>query len=99
VITLLHDYTDRTDAKGYLFGKIMKFRRAQTNLVDHRVRLLTEIINSIRAVKLYAYEGHFGQKVSEMRNKELSKLRSYALVRSSVNGFFFVAPIFATICE
>lgn len=77
----------------------MRFRRLQSGLVDERVRHLTGIIGSVRAVKLYAYEKHFAEKISKMRDKEHAKLWRYGFLRSSVNGFFFVAPIAATICE
>lgn len=77
----------------------MRFRRAQTEHVDQRISLLTEITDQIRAVKLHAYEDYFSARVSAIRKEEHGQLRQYGLMRSSVNGFFFVAPICATICE
>ena len=54
---------------------MITYRQAQMQIVDKRVRLLSEIINNIRAVKLYAYENLFGEKVSHYRRQELAKLR------------------------
>jgi ATP-binding cassette subfamily C (CFTR/MRP) protein 1 len=65
--------------QGWLFGKLMSYRGTQEKIVDQRVRLLTEIINNIRAVKLYAYETFFGKKVSELRTQELAKLKGSCL--------------------
>jgi ATP-binding cassette subfamily C (CFTR/MRP) protein 1 len=75
----------------------MQLRRKQTKAVDERIRLLGEVINSIRAVKLYAWESHFGTKVSAIRSKEHSILRRIGLFRATVNSSLYVLPVFASI--
>ena len=67
--------------------------------MDKRVRLLTEIMSNIRAVKLYAYEKHFGDKVAEMRETEHKELRMYGLIKSAIVSIFYFVPILATIRE
>lgn len=85
--------------QGWLFGKLMAYRGTQEKIVDQRVRLLTEIINNIRAVKLYAYETFFGQKVSELRTQELAKLKGFGLMHALINSTFYFLPILAAVCE
>lgn len=75
----------------------MQLRRKQTKAVDERIRLLGEVINSIRAVKLYAWESHFGTKVSAIRSMEHSILRRIGLFRATVNSSLYVLPVFASI--
>jgi hypothetical protein len=59
--------------------------------------VLGEIINSIRAVKLYAYENHFANKVAVMRNKEHTKLRRIGLFRATADCCLYILPIFSSI--
>lgn len=78
---------------------ILKFRRAQEKVVDQRVRLLGEIINNIRSVKLYAYESHFASKVFELRQRELVSLRKYGLLRSVITSTYSFIPTLAAVCK
>jgi len=82
---------------GFMFKTILKYRQKQEKIVDRRVRLLGEVINNIRAVKLYAYESHFEARISELREKELKKLKLYGLLRSLVTATFWFAPVLASI--
>jgi ATP-binding cassette subfamily C (CFTR/MRP) protein 1 len=85
--------------QGWLFGKLMAYRGTQEKIVDQRVRLLTEIINNIRAVKLYAYETFFGHKVTELRSQELAKLKGFGLMHALINSTFYFLPILAAVCK
>ena len=68
-------------------------------IVDSRVRLLSEVINNIRAVKLYAYEAFFGEKVSELRRQELEMLRRNGVNRAVMFSTLSFVPTLATVCE
>lgn len=82
-----------------MFFSMIKSRRAQLAVVDKRVRLLSEIISSIRAVKLYAYEAFFGEKVMELRRKELEMLRRNGANRAVMFSTLSFVPTLATVCE
>lgn len=82
-----------------MFRRILTYKREQQKIVDQRVKLLGEIINNIRAVKLYAYEKYFGDKIGDLRKKELFKLRHYCLLRSMVTSTFTFLPVLAAICK
>lgn len=81
------------------FKKLMSYRIAQQKVVDERVSALREIINNIRAVKLYAYETFFLGKVSEMRSRERSRLKSNGRYRAVLSGGLEFIPVLAAVCE
>ena len=85
--------------QGYLYSIILKYRRGQTKQVDERVRLLTDVIGSIRSVKVFGWERHFARKVYDMRQSEHKELRYYSFLRSTVDAVFFAIPVMATVCE
>lgn len=45
---------------------------------DARIKLMNEILNGIKVLKLYAWEKSFQEKVLEIRQKELTVLRKTA---------------------
>jgi ATP-binding cassette subfamily C (CFTR/MRP) protein 1 len=87
------------DVTGKLFQMLLHNRQVQTKLMDKRIRLMAEVINSIRAVKLYAYESYMGQKVSAVREEEIVVLRAYGVLRSTVNALIEFIPIVASVSE
>jgi len=64
-----------------LFNKLVGSRQAQMALIDKRVRLLSEVLKSIRQIKIYAYEAFFGERIIQIREKELSRLKINVLNR------------------
>jgi ABC-type bacteriocin/lantibiotic exporter with double-glycine peptidase domain len=67
--------------------------------MDKRVRLLTEVINNIRAVKLYAYESLFGCKVQAKRQEEVKALRKLSACNAVSSSFMYFIPTLAAIGE
>ena len=89
----------REEAKkaALLFTHLRKIRLKQTEAIDRRTRLLTEIIANIRAVKVYAWESTFGTKIAELRKQEIIHLRRYGLLRSTIASISNFTPIAAAI--
>ncbi|WVW86790.1 hypothetical protein I302_108844 [Kwoniella bestiolae CBS 10118] len=82
--------------KVWMFKHISRMQSAQNQTTDGRVRLLSEILNNIRSVKLYAYEKWFSHRISEMRNAELDSLRKNNLIKSSLTALMgFIPPLAA----
>nr|XP_019043406.1 hypothetical protein I302_07983 [Kwoniella bestiolae CBS 10118]OCF22336.1 hypothetical protein I302_07983 [Kwoniella bestiolae CBS 10118] len=80
----------------WMFKHISRMQSAQNQTTDGRVRLLSEILNNIRSVKLYAYEKWFSHRISEMRNAELDSLRKNNLIKSSLTALMgFIPPLAA----
>ncbi|WWC95482.1 hypothetical protein V866_002346 [Kwoniella sp. B9012] len=83
--------------KAIIFKRISKIRRMQNEVVDERVRLLSEVLHNIRAVKLYAYESCFGQRISDMRANELKRFRSNNIIASGLSALMSFIPTLAAI--
>uniref|UniRef100_A0A8C8J884 Uncharacterized protein n=1 Tax=Oncorhynchus tshawytscha TaxID=74940 RepID=A0A8C8J884_ONCTS len=52
--------------------------RTRMHYKDARIKLMNEILNGIKVLKLYAWENSFKEKVLEIRQKELNVLRKTA---------------------
>lgn len=59
-----------------MMNKLIASRKAQMKLIDQRLRLLTEVFKAIRQIKLYAYEAFFGERIIQVREKELHHLKA-----------------------
>lgn len=42
---------------------------------DERIKFISEIVNGIKIIKYYAWEGSFMEKIGQLREKELQNLR------------------------
>ena len=82
-----------------MFQALCRFRTKQNETLDRRVRLMSEILASIRAVKLYAYESHLGRKVRSIRQEEIKILQQYGVMRATINSLFNFVPVVAIVCE
>uniref|UniRef100_A0A1B6KK54 ABC transmembrane type-1 domain-containing protein n=1 Tax=Graphocephala atropunctata TaxID=36148 RepID=A0A1B6KK54_9HEMI len=57
----------------------------QMQLKDERVKLVNEVLSGIKVLKLYAWEPSFRDKITDIREQELRKLRAASLWNSSVS--------------
>uniref|UniRef100_T1J568 Multidrug resistance-associated protein 5 n=1 Tax=Strigamia maritima TaxID=126957 RepID=T1J568_STRMM len=82
----------------YLISRLTGYFRRKTILVtDERVRFMNEMLNSIKLIKLYAWEKPFTQKISDIRNKERKLLEKSAYVQSVSIAMAPTVPIIAAI--
>lgn len=88
-----------SDDSAWMFAKMLSYRSTQQSHVDTRIRLISEVINHIRAVKLYGYQTHFAQAVSGLRRKELEELRRSGFVRAAMAGLGYFIPTLAAVSE
>ncbi|XP_075677558.1 ATP-binding cassette sub-family C member 3-like [Dermatophagoides pteronyssinus] len=74
-----------------------RIRSLQTKLLeykDRRMKSLTETLNGIRAIKLYAWEEFFHKRIDESRRLEYLNLRHQALYSTAIAFAFISAPFF-----
>uniref|UniRef100_A0A803XV25 Multidrug resistance-associated protein 1 n=1 Tax=Meleagris gallopavo TaxID=9103 RepID=A0A803XV25_MELGA len=69
------------------------FQVAQMKSKDNRIKLMNEILNGIKVLKLYAWELAFREKVLEIRQKELKVLKKSAYL-AAVGTFTWVCAPF-----
>lgn len=66
---------------------------AQMKSKDNRIKLMNEMLNGIKVLKLYAWELAFKDKVSEIRESELRVLKKAAYL-GAVSTFTWVCAPF-----
>ncbi|GAA5861561.1 hypothetical protein JCM8547_008073 [Rhodosporidiobolus lusitaniae] len=72
------------------------FAKTQDNLMsarDRRVGLMNEVLNSIRMIKFYAFEGPFEKRVLAARDHELKTLRTNYFLEVMFQLVWGVSPI------
>ncbi|KAF9968528.1 hypothetical protein BGZ70_002765 [Mortierella alpina] len=74
----------QTKMAGFLNG----YQDDQLKWMDSRLRLMTEILTSIRIVKLYNWEQPFRKKIDDLRTKEMLALKGLATIRSLLTIVF-----------
>ncbi|NXR75548.1 MRP1 protein, partial [Pycnonotus jocosus] len=73
--------------------KTKSYQVAQMKSKDNRIKLMNEILNGIKVLKLYAWELAFREKVLEIRQKELQVLKKSAYL-AAVGTFTWVCAPF-----
>ncbi|XP_053980762.1 multidrug resistance-associated protein 1 isoform X1 [Hylaeus volcanicus] len=64
---------------------------------DERVKLMSEILNGIKVLKLYAWEPSFEEKVLKIRMKEIKVLKEAAYLNSGTSFIWSFAPFLVSL--
>ena len=64
---------------------------------DSRIKMMNEILNGIKVIKLYAWENHFIEAVFGIRRDELKVLRSSAFLGAFASFTFMCAPFLVSL--
>ncbi|KAI0087238.1 multidrug resistance-associated ABC transporter [Irpex rosettiformis] len=72
-------------------------RKKMVTITDQRVRLTTEILQGIRLIKYYAWEGFYAGKITELRGRELQKVKNSTYALAALVGFVSVVPVVTTV--
>lgn len=64
---------------------------------DKRMRLMSEILQGIKVLKLYAWEGTFADHITDIRNKEIKALRNLAFVSAGMMFAFSTTPLMVSL--
>ena len=59
---------------------------------DRRIRLMNEVLNGIKVIKLYAWEDHFQEDVQSIRRRELTILKYTAYMNAILSFAWTCAP-------
>eukprot|EP00080_Pristionchus_pacificus_P000952 PDM60972.1 mrp-6 [Pristionchus pacificus] len=72
------------------FGRLMgTFRRTTAQRSDKRISVMSEILNGIKVIKMYAWEDAFSAIIDKLRAHEMLSVRNYGLVQSTMLGLFW----------
>ncbi|KAI0215965.1 Multidrug resistance-associated protein 1 [Lamellibrachia satsuma] len=72
--------------------KTRKLQVKQMKRKDGRIKLMSELLNGIKAVKLYAWEEPFRDRILEKRKNELQVLQTAAFMQAGSAICWFMAP-------
>ncbi|XP_072401337.1 multidrug resistance-associated protein 1 isoform X3 [Diabrotica undecimpunctata] len=81
---------------GFIANKIKKLQVKQMKNKDERVKLMNEILNGIKVLKLYAWEHSFEDQVLKIRNKEIKVLKQAAYLNAGTSFIWSCAPFLVT---
>ncbi|KAG8805929.1 hypothetical protein FRC17_005264, partial [Serendipita sp. 399] len=81
--------------QGILVKLMFNARKKGIKITDSRVRLIQEIVQGIRLVKIYAWEKLYAHKVDELRRDELATVRTTAIMRSNMISITSFIPVLA----
>lgn len=72
---------------------LARLRKRIVKLTDARVKLSSEVITGIKAIKLYAWEDAYEERIIDLRTKELQAIRMASLVGLWNNILWLGGPI------
>ncbi|XP_010774008.1 multidrug resistance-associated protein 9, partial [Notothenia coriiceps] len=76
---------------------INRFRWKSIQITDCRVRTMNEILNSIKLIKMYAWEDSFEEKIVEFRKNEKKQLQKASYVQNTNVSITTIIPTLATV--
>ncbi|EGT42811.1 hypothetical protein CAEBREN_19528 [Caenorhabditis brenneri] len=71
---------------------IRKWQIAQMKYKDERVKMVNEVLNGIKVIKLYAWEPPMGKVIEKLREKELALIKRAAFLRTLSDMFNSASP-------
>lgn len=74
-----------------------KLQIKQMTRKDDRVKMMNEILNGIKVLKLYAWEESFGKQISDIRETELKVLRGIANLGAVTSFIWTSAPFLVSV--
>ncbi|XP_060068351.1 multidrug resistance-associated protein 1-like [Ylistrum balloti] len=79
-------------ANGYLMYKLQKLQEEQMKLKDDRIKVVTEVLNGIKILKLYAWEMSFKEKIAAVRKLELAVIWKAGIYNCGFMFSWTIAP-------
>ncbi|KAH3686130.1 hypothetical protein WICPIJ_002894 [Wickerhamomyces pijperi] len=77
----------------WIMARLKLLQKEQMKVKDERTRVISEILNNIKSLKLYGWEAPYKEKLNHVRNeKELKNLRKLCLYQAFASFQFNIAP-------
>ncbi|XP_012276632.1 multidrug resistance-associated protein 5 isoform X2 [Orussus abietinus] len=82
----------------YAISRLVSYlRRGTVRISDTRIRLVNEMLECIRLIKMYAWENHFCKDLLDVRAKEQNRLMKTAYFQSIAVSLAPAAPVISAI--
>ncbi|CAH1105172.1 unnamed protein product [Psylliodes chrysocephalus] len=82
---------------GFIANRVKTLQVKQMKNKDERVKLMNEILNGIKVLKLYAWEHSFEEQVLKIRNKEIKVLKQAAYLNAGTSFIWSCAPFLVSL--
>ena len=76
-----------------------KYQRAQMLKKDERVKLVSEILNGIKVLKLYAWELSFIKRINSLREEEVHLLKIFQFLEGTQYFVWSSAPLLVALAS
>ncbi|OWF39710.1 multidrug resistance-associated protein 5-like [Mizuhopecten yessoensis] len=76
---------------------VASLRRKTLIHTDKRIRKMTEVLNSMKMIKMYGWEESFQSAITAIRKSEVRVLRTAAIINSITNAIIPVTPSIASV--
>ena len=84
---------------GIVAAKMKKYQVSQMRDKDRRCKLMDEILNGIKVLKLYAWERSFEAKVNDIRKSEANALIKAAYLNAFMSFLWTCAPFLVALAS
>ncbi|KAL0104453.1 hypothetical protein PUN28_017289 [Cardiocondyla obscurior] len=82
---------------GLIANKVKTLQIRQMKSKDERVKLMNEVLNGIKVLKLYAWEPSFEQQILKIRVKEIQVLKEAAYLNAGTSFIWSCAPFLVSL--
>ncbi|XP_025074063.1 multidrug resistance-associated protein 1 isoform X4 [Pogonomyrmex barbatus] len=82
---------------GLIANKVKTLQIKQMKSKDERVKLMNEVLNGIKVLKLYAWEPSFEQQILKIRVKEIQVLKEAAYLNAGTSFIWSCAPFLVSL--
>ncbi|XP_032672071.1 multidrug resistance-associated protein 1 isoform X3 [Odontomachus brunneus] len=81
----------------FIANKVKTLQIRQMKSKDERVKLMNEVLNGIKVLKLYAWEPSFEQQILKIRTKEIQVLKEAAYLNAGTSFIWSCAPFLVSL--
>ncbi|XP_045534711.1 multidrug resistance-associated protein 1 isoform X2 [Papilio machaon] len=82
---------------GLIANRVKTLQIKQMKYKDERVKLMNEVLNGIKVLKMYAWEPSFEDQIHKIRNKEMIVLKQTAYLNSATSFIWSCAPFLVSL--
>ncbi|XP_044787151.2 ATP-binding cassette sub-family C member 11 isoform X3 [Bubalus bubalis] len=76
----------------FLTRKLVESQNHTSEVSDRRIRMTSEVLTSIKLIKMYAWEKPFTKVIKDLRKKETKLLEKCGFIQSLTTVILFLAP-------
>ncbi|CAK8684757.1 unnamed protein product [Clavelina lepadiformis] len=82
---------------GIIASKAHKYQVEQMKLKDERIKIMNEVLNGIKVLKMYAWELSFREKINSIRKREVRVLRNTLYLNAAASFTWTCAPFLVSL--